>query len=149
MKRQHSGSALFLLELIIALLFFSLASAVCVQMFVKADTLSVRTVDTSKAVLLAQEKAEEFYAGEGVLSGTKEYFDRNWIRTDSESKAVYLLDASVSRTGSEPGSPSGSSAAGSVSSGNDPVCSITVQKISDGSTLFSLKVLYHQRREAS
>jgi len=140
MKRQHSGSALFLLELIIALLFFSLASAVCVQMFVKADTLSVRTVDTSKAVLLAQEKAEEFYAGEGVLSDTKEYFDRNWIQTDSESKAVYQLDASVSRKGS---------AADSASSGNDPVCSITVQKISDGSTLFSLEVLYHQRREAS
>jgi Tfp pilus assembly protein PilV len=149
MKRQHSGSALFLLELIIALLFFSLASAVCVQMFVKADTLSVRTVDTSKAVLLAQEKAEEFYAGEGVLSDTKEYFDRNWIQTDSESKAVYQLDASVSRKGSAADSTSGSSAADSASSGNDPVCSITVQKISDGSTLFSLEVLYHQRREAS
>ena len=33
-------SSLFLLELMIAILFFCLASAVCVQIFVKAHTIS-------------------------------------------------------------------------------------------------------------
>ena len=36
-------SSLFLLELMIAILFFCLASAVCVQIFVKAHTISRET----------------------------------------------------------------------------------------------------------
>ena len=35
-------SSLFLLELMIAILFFCLASAVCVQIFVKAHTIQPR-----------------------------------------------------------------------------------------------------------
>ena len=36
--RTHSGSSLFLMELILAILFFSVASAVCVQLFARAHT---------------------------------------------------------------------------------------------------------------
>lgn len=39
-KNRAQSSSLFLLELILAILFFSLASAVCVQFFVKAHLLS-------------------------------------------------------------------------------------------------------------
>ena len=43
MKQKSSRSALFLMELIFSILFFALASAVCVQLFVKAHLLSVST----------------------------------------------------------------------------------------------------------
>ena len=39
-ERQNTRSSLFLIELILAILFFSLASAVCIQVFVKAHFMS-------------------------------------------------------------------------------------------------------------
>ncbi|MBQ7360280.1 MAG: hypothetical protein IJW63_09310 [Lachnospiraceae bacterium] len=39
-QKQVKSSSIFLLELILAILFFSVASAVCVQIFVKAHTMS-------------------------------------------------------------------------------------------------------------
>lgn len=39
-QKQVKSSSIFLLELILAILFFSIASAVCVQIFVKAHTMS-------------------------------------------------------------------------------------------------------------
>ena len=43
-------SSLFLLELMIAILFFCLASAVCVQIFVKAHTISRETQELNTAL---------------------------------------------------------------------------------------------------
>ena len=43
-------SSLFLLELMIAILFFCLASAVCVQIFVKAHTTSRETQELNTAL---------------------------------------------------------------------------------------------------
>ena len=39
-KNRPRSSSLFLMELILAILFFSIASAVCVQFFVKSHLLS-------------------------------------------------------------------------------------------------------------
>ena len=39
-RNRAKSSSLFLLELILAILFFSIASAVCVQFFVKSHLLS-------------------------------------------------------------------------------------------------------------
>ena len=51
MKRKPTAnpSSLFLLELIFAILFFSVASAVCVQVFVKSHTLSTEAHDLTQA----------------------------------------------------------------------------------------------------
>ena len=43
-------SSLFLLELIIAILFFSLTSAVCVQIFVRAHLISRQTQELNTAL---------------------------------------------------------------------------------------------------
>ena len=53
MKRKPTAnpSSLFLLELIFAILFFSVASAVCVQIFVKSHTLSTQAHDHMKNLL--------------------------------------------------------------------------------------------------
>ena len=64
---KHSKSSLFLMELIIALLFFSLASTVCIRLFVKAHSLSSQTVDMNHAVNYAQNMAETFIGCDGDL----------------------------------------------------------------------------------
>ena len=62
---KHSKSGLFLMELIIVLLFFSLASTICIRLFVKSHALSQETVDLTNAVTLAQNLAENFIASDG------------------------------------------------------------------------------------
>lgn len=49
-KNRPQSSSLFLMELILAILFFSIASAVCVQFFVKSHLLSQRSQELSHAV---------------------------------------------------------------------------------------------------
>ena len=49
-KNRAQSSTLFLLELILAILFFSLASAVCVQFFVKSRLLSRGAQNLNHAV---------------------------------------------------------------------------------------------------
>ena len=58
--RTHSGSSLFLMELILAILFFSVASAVCVQLFARAHTASEQSAALNRAVLAAESAAESF-----------------------------------------------------------------------------------------
>lgn len=51
--------------MIIAILFFSLASAVCIQLFAKSHLLSTQTVNQNHAVIQAQNLAESYLALEG------------------------------------------------------------------------------------
>ena len=55
-------SSLFLLELMIAILFFCLASAVCVQIFVKAHTISRETQELNTALEKVSGYTELFLA---------------------------------------------------------------------------------------
>ena len=64
MSRKYSThrSSLFLLELILAILFFSVASAICVQLFVKSHTLSQESKTLSIAVNECADMAEIIYS---------------------------------------------------------------------------------------
>lgn len=62
---KNSKSSLFLMELIIVILFFSLSSAVCIQMFVKAHLLGKTTVDQSNSLLWCQNLTEIYSASIG------------------------------------------------------------------------------------
>ncbi len=53
-------SGLFLLELILAILFFILASTVCVRLFVKSHTLEQDSANLDRAVNIAVSIAEVF-----------------------------------------------------------------------------------------
>lgn len=87
---SHSKSSLFLMELIISILFFSLASAVCVQLFAKAHVISGETVDLSHAVTEAQNLAELWYATEGDCNMVNELLpDTNMTR--SSKSAIQTL----------------------------------------------------------
>lgn len=66
---KHSRSSLFLMELIMAILFFSLTSAVCIRLFVRAHTISQDTINQNNALAQAQNLAEAWLAAEGEASG--------------------------------------------------------------------------------
>ena len=55
---KKSKSALFLIELIIAILFFALSSAICVQLFAKAHLISQKSSNVTMAINCAQTAAE-------------------------------------------------------------------------------------------
>lgn len=64
MKRTPAKrSSLFLLELIIAILFFSLTSAVCVQFFARAHRISRQTQELNAALEKVSGCTEIFLAG--------------------------------------------------------------------------------------
>ena len=124
-KVRHSGSSLFLIEIIIAIGFFSLACAVCVQLFVKAHLMNTQSCELSRSVICAQNAAEAFKAADGDIERTAELlgaaaaeniimicYDENWQVTDMrksappayrmiitryESNGLVLADIMVSR----------------------------------------------------
>ncbi len=85
---KHSKSSLFLMELIIALLFFSLASTVCIRLFVNAHYLSGQTVNQNYAVNYAQNMAEAFMGCDGDLSAMQSIFSGSQLSQDGSSLAL-------------------------------------------------------------
>lgn len=62
-QRHNNTSSLFLLELILAVLFFSIASALCIQIFTKAHLMSQDARDLNFAVNEVSSMAEQISAG--------------------------------------------------------------------------------------
>lgn len=60
MNKAASRTGLFLMELIIGILFFSLAGALCIQMFVKSHLISESSTALNHGVLWSQNVAETF-----------------------------------------------------------------------------------------
>lgn len=97
------------MELMIAILFFSLASAVCVQLFVKSHLLTREAADLNQAVSQAQSAAEVIrttYCSSSAVSeflpdavvdthGFRLYYDSEWNFCKKED-AKYLLRADLS-----------------------------------------------------
>lgn len=62
------------MELIIVIFFFSLTSAVCLRLFVKAHVLGRDTIELNEAILWAENTGELFYEfGEDFPSKSPEY----------------------------------------------------------------------------
>lgn len=90
--RSTSKSALFLMELMIAILFFSVAGAVSIQLFVSSHLLSESTVNTNQSILHSQTIAEAFTGTNADIlelqktlqaspigeSSLELYFDQDW-----------------------------------------------------------------------
>ncbi len=68
MNDSTSRASLFLMELMLSILFFSLSAVVCVQLFVKSHTLSRQSVKLNHAVIASESMAEAFYSSDGNLS---------------------------------------------------------------------------------
>lgn len=110
-KNRARSSSLFLMELILAILFFSVASAVCVQFFVKSHLLSKQSHDMNYAVNECSNVAEILNAAHGTAESEmllKEmypegysdmaiYYDKDFIPCDLNS-ASYVLTLQMQET---------------------------------------------------
>ena len=133
MIRGRSASSLFLIELIIAIGFFAVASAVCLQLFVRARLVSIQSADLSRATLAAQSAAEAFRGCGGsleeasaLLGGQEEggaltvWYGPDWNPCGRENAADRLT---LTR-----------------GEGRPVPAEILVSRLEDGSSLFSLGV---------
>lgn len=107
-NRASRKSGLFLLEFMLALLFFAFSAAVCVHVFVQAKTLNTQSHALNQSVLLTQNAAECFQATGGDINLLNVYlkgsvndnqltltYDKNWIKTEPNN-AFYVL--TITRT---------------------------------------------------
>lgn len=97
MQQKASRSSLFLLELIIAIAFFSVASAFCVQFFVKSHQIEQQSYDLNHAVNAATSVAEQFRSTD--MKPTVLYYNKDWVICDS-NEAIYSLEMDIESSNS-------------------------------------------------
>lgn len=131
---KHSKSSLFLMEIVLSILFFALASAVCMQLFAKAHLISIDNSNKSTAVSYARSAAECFKSTDDLaelqsILGGEQWEDRLTVRYDNQWKvsqstnSPYRMTVQVTQEGTL------SSAEISVSpKDGDPIYSLTVKK---------------------
>lgn len=85
---KHSKASLFLMELIIALLFFALSSTVCIRLFVNAHSLSQQTVDQNFALNYAQNMAEAFTGCDGDIQALESILTSGRLSVDGSSLSL-------------------------------------------------------------
>lgn len=108
--QNKSRTSLVLMELIITILFFSLSSAVCVQLFVNSHLTTKETRKLNEAVNISQSIAEVMRGTDGSLASIQSYFptatgddnyfviyfDESFNLTDDVEQAKYATDVTVS-----------------------------------------------------
>ena len=87
-QRHNNTSSLFFLELILAVLFFSVASALCIQIFTKAHLMSQDARDLNFAVNEVSSMAEQM--PDDSLQDAAAYYDSSYASC-KKADAVYVL----------------------------------------------------------
>lgn len=87
-QRHNNTSSLFLLELILAVLFFSVASALCIQIFTKAHLMSQDARDLNFAVNEVSSMAEQM--PDDSLQDSAAYYNSSYASCE-KADAVYVL----------------------------------------------------------
>ena len=105
-----SRSGLYLVEFVIVLFFFSIASTIVFQFFIRGSGISSDAYDLNIAVVRAESITEKVFSagGEDALlseqfvktqDGYALYFDSDWMETDAD-RQKYLAEINVSAEGS-------------------------------------------------
>lgn len=90
-RNRARSSSLFLLELIIAILFFSACAAVCVQFFVKSHTMSQDSKELNFAVNECTTLAEIIQSSDTeakAVSAIKDMYPESDIQMDAHTTAM-------------------------------------------------------------
>lgn len=108
--KRDSGTAMFLMEMIVVVCFFILCASVCILAFVKANHLSRLSKDTNYASLAAESVAEIWKAEDAgglevrfLMSKDGEsgvvYWDGRWNPVEDEKAADYRAEIGVTGEG--------------------------------------------------
>ena len=155
MNNNARKTGLFLMELIIAILFFSLAAAICIQLFVKSHMISERSIALNHSILLAQNTAEIFYATNGnpekmaSLLGCGESSDTAAI-ADSDNASTLTLFYTDKFDRLDPAQAASAVFQQTISlyADSDPAlitCHVVISEPSSGTVIYSLDTTVFQR----
>lgn len=97
---HNSKASLFLMEIMMSILFFTIAAVVCLQLFVKAHSLNIQTENLAKATMIAEsvsecylttenyEQTKEMIASLAEYESTQQqiliYYDSKWNNCSKE-----------------------------------------------------------------
>jgi hypothetical protein len=81
-KYKTSGSSLFLMEIILNVLIFSILLTVCMQFFIKAHRLTGDTTRLERAVTCCSNAASIFESGDGTLDSFSEIYTCAFVAND-------------------------------------------------------------------
>lgn len=97
---RKSKAALFLMELLIVLLFFSIACGISVQLFTYAHLTNKQSKEYSDSNVIFTNIAEEFYSGTRFEENGEQIikYDSNLSECD-DSRAAYIANISFSNLG--------------------------------------------------
>lgn len=87
---RHSRSGLFLIELMVCILFFSITAGICIQFFVKSHRMSQDARDLYQAQQEAASMAEVLEKGVDSFDNLLVYYDKEWKQCDKSEKAYWL-----------------------------------------------------------
>lgn len=124
-RNRANTSSLFLLELILAILFFSVASAVCVQIFVKSHLLSKDARILNFAVNEVSNAAELISS---LNADQTIYYDSEFSECTEENASYQMAVTGASA--------------------NSLTVTIEMQSLSDEQIIYSLEITKHQQRRA-
>lgn len=155
MNNNARKTGLFLMELIIAILFFSLAAAICIQLFVKSHMISERSIALNHSILLAQNTAEIFYATNGnpekmaSLLGCRESSDTAAV-ADSDNASTLTLFYTDKFDRLDPAQAASAVFQQTISlyADSDPAlitCHVVISEPSSGAVIYSLDTTVFQR----
>lgn len=155
MNNNARKTGLFLMELIIAILFFSLAAAICIQLFVKSHMISERSIALNHSILLAQNTAEIFYATNGnpekmaSLLGCRESSDTAAV-ADSDNASTLTLFYTDKFDRLDPAQAASAVFQQTISlyADSDPAlitCHVVISEPSSGTVIYSLDTTVFQR----
>lgn len=155
MNNNARKTGLFLMELIIAILSFSLAAAICIQLFVKSHMISERSIALNHSILLAQNTAEIFYATNGnpekmaSLLGCGESSDTAAIAdSDNASTLTLFYTDKFDRLDPAQAASAVFQQTISLSPDSDPAlitCHVVISEPSSGAVIYSLDTTVFQR----
>ena len=121
---KHSKTGLFLMELIVGILFFALAGALCVQLFVKANTMNEESICKDQGMRIAANIVEVYkndktndLVNEGIV-----YFD---VFGQAVDKKDATYEADIKKNGD----------------------AITVQVVHDEEVIYTLDYYNYQQRK--
>lgn len=129
--RAKSRTTLFLMEMIMAVFFFAVTSAICAQVFAKAHSVSIHTTELNEAIVHAESMAEIFRSGEGTTDVPSElFYDAHWKDCSKEASAYKLILRQEDEA-------------------NLRKARISVIRQVSGETIYSMDVYKHPRLEAA
>ncbi len=94
---RSSKSSLFLMEILISILFFSVAAAACIQLFVKAHVLDNQTKEQNQAVIWSQNLAELWHTPNGDAYSVYDQLGKDYPEA-TKNGAIYFSNITPSFT---------------------------------------------------